>query len=337
MRDRFATITRAAETAGDLTDNILALGRKQAANPRPVNINLLVREMQPMVHAVLSRGTALDIQTFAQRPFVLADRPQLERALLNIFLKLRDVVGDSGAVLVQTDNVKAPNGELGVTDFLSITITDTGPGIPAEFMPKIFELFSGAGRDAITGKALSGSGKVPSGKGLGLGSAHGVFSESGGRIGVESTAGSGSRITIQLPVWENPTGTGSIRALVGVAGEVLLIQGDASIHQADRDILSAAGFGCRHAANGQEALKLLLATPGEIQVAITDIGMPEFDGVEFARLALEMRPDLRILFVSRHAGDRGLISQFRVEAVAFLQRPFTPRALTEKVAELLKR
>jgi len=328
LRERFATIVSAAESAGTLTRKLLALGRKQVLDPKPLDINELVHDMRRMMRPVLSESAELEIQLLARQPKVLADRQQLEEAILNIFLNARDAVGDSGKVLVRTENTRMPEDspETAGGDAVAIVISDTGIGIPPEVKSRIFEPFFTTKEGAH-------------GTGLGLASAYGIVCQSGGRIDVESEVGKGSTFRIILPAYQKSEPAPPVLAGTPVAssrgGRVLLVEDNDLVRSLEQKVLTTAGMKVRHAPDGVEALNLLQAAPNDFDLIVTDVIMPNMNGVDFALRALEIRPDLRILFVSGYTEDIVQLDDFPEGTVAFLEKPFAPAALGKAVAELL--
>ena len=328
QQGRFGLIAQAAEKAGTLTRKLLALGRKQVLSPRPVDVNVLLHDMYHMMRTVLRESVDIQIEAHASQSWVMADRQQLEDAVLNIFLNARDAVADGGRVEIRTDNALLPDGAGGTKggEAVRIAISDNGAGMSPEVIARIFEPF-------FTTKVES------RGSGLGLASAHGFISQSGGSIQVRSKPGEGSTLTILLPVYEMgaPSEYEVARKPHAASGlyHVLLVEDDELIRTLEIDILAASGMVVRQAADGLAALNLLLASPEEFDLVVVDVVMPKLSGVEFAQRALAIRPDLRVLFVSGYAEDQVQLEAFPAGAAAFLQKPFNPVALTGAIATLL--
>ena len=325
---RFGLIAQAAEKAGILTRKLLALGRKQVLSPRILDVNVLLNDMHRMMRTVLRESVGLEIVCEAKHSFVMVDRQQLEDAILSIFLNARDAVSDGGLVQFRTANVRMPGTAPGVEgkDSVSIAITDSGRGMSTELISRIFEPF-------FTTKVES------HGSGLGLASAHGFICQSGGSIDVKSSPGDGSSFTILLPAHE-PASSPLLEAprrhsTVHRPFHVLLVEDDDLIRNLEDEILSRSGMVVRNAVDGLDALNALRATPDEFDVVVADVVMPKLSGVEFARRALAIRPDLRVLFVSGYAEDQVQLSAFPPGTAAFLQKPFTPVVLAQSVTALM--
>jgi PAS domain S-box-containing protein len=323
LRRRFAAIESSATKAADLTARLLALGRRQLLHPKPLDANLLLRELIGVVRSVFPESVDLKLRTGAANSTVLADRAQLEQAILNIVLNARDAVGDSGAVLIGTGD-----SEIDGSPAVAIKVTDTGVGIPEDLKSRIFEPF-------FTTKDGSG------GTGLGLASAYGIVSQSGGRIEVESTPGLGSTFIILLPVHAD-TAADSPELVAGPekagrTAHVILVEDNDLIRQLQSEILVCAGISVQSASNGTRALQLLNAAPEAIDLIVTDVVMPKMTGVALARLALELRPDIRILFVSGYASEQVSLTDFPPGATSFLRKPFTPAEFEAAIARLLAR
>ena len=327
LREQLATITRAAKSAGALTRQLLALGRRQVLAPKVLDVNELLREMAGLLRPLLNEGMELDIQTPATRPWVRADRNQLEQAIVNIVLNARDAIRGSGKVQLRTGNAKLSGDSGSDSDAVTIAITDNGVGIPPEVQARIFEPF-------FTTKGNSG------GSGLGLATTYGIVTQSGGLIEVESAVGVGTTFTIRLPLYEGSDLTYSAATSVSApvpqkAVRVLLAEDNAQVRRFEEDVLTAAGMTVWAASNGLDALALLQAAPDQYDVVVTDVVMPRMSGVTLARRALELRPGLRILFVSGYADDSVSLAEFPEGAAAFLEKPFMPEDLETAVLGLL--
>jgi CheY-like chemotaxis protein len=208
---------------------------------------------------------------------------------------------------------------------VSLVVEDTGAGISPEVLPRIFEPF-------YTTKGRHGTG-------LGLATVHGIVEQSGGRIFVDSVEGRGSRFTVLLPRRDAPRPEAIVAAATPTSRgseRILVVEDEAPVRMAVARMLSRLGYGVIEAGDGAEALWLIENGADPIQVLVTDVVMPGMDGPELARRAVGLRPGLPVLFMSGYTDDeivrRGLLEAGQ----PFLQKPFTPEALSEQVAELLK-
>lgn len=322
IRARLASIESAAIRAAGLTSRLLALGRRQLLDPHPLDVNLLLNDLAVVVRSVFPESIELKLRANALNPVVLADRSQLEQAILNILLNARDAVGDAGTVVIGTQDAS-----LAGSPAVAIKITDTGIGIPDHLKTRIFEPF-------FTTKGEN------RGTGLGLASAYAIVSQSEGRIDVESTQGLGSTFTVLLPRHSEPVAAEPPPAPLAPLpasrpARILLVEDNDLIRDLQCEILSADGFSVQVAPNGARALQLLDAEPEAFDVVVTDVVMPGMTGIALARLAFEIRPELRILFVSGYTAENIRIADYPPGATAFLQKPFSPAELKTAIARLL--
>jgi CheY-like chemotaxis protein len=265
---------------------------------------------------------------------IKADPNQIEQVIMNLAVNARDAMPGGGRVIIETRPVHiapvVPQGSgvriTGATpgDYVLLSVSDTGCGMDAATASRIFEPF-------FTTKELG------RGTGLGLSTVFGIVEQSGGLITVESAPGAGSTFRMYLPVKsgtaERPAAAKATDNRARRAGSILLVEDEAPLRRLVMKVLTGAGYKVLEAVNGDEALALA-ARHSSIDLVLTDVVMPGLSGPDLATRLLTDRPGLVVLFMSGY--DRELIDNKSTErAASFLPKPFTPRALLEKIGELI--
>jgi two-component system cell cycle sensor histidine kinase/response regulator CckA len=259
------------------------------------------------------------------------DPGEIGRALLNLSLNARDAMSAGGTLTIETANVTvteadAPDRELAPGRWVMLAVQDTGVGIDAEVRAHIFEPF-------FTTK------ETGSGTGLGLATVFGIVQQSGGIIRCESQVGEGTTFRIFLPAVAEALDTAVIPA-GGLANApkgsevILLVEDEDVVRTLALRILRASGYVVYEARNGREGLALCEAHGGRIDLLLSDVVMPELGGRELAEGVLKLRPGIKVMFMSGHTQDVVLREGVQ-KGTAFLQKPFTPVALVQKVRETL--
>lgn len=318
LRQRFSSISEAAERATERTQQLLALAGLQVLHSERCDIHDILLGLRLTALPLLRSFIQFDLHLDAPRSIVSVDRTQLHQALLNVVLHARDSIPANGSISIATSNCGG---------MLVIAIEDNGVGMEPEKAATIFEPFP-AGAQA---------GGVSS---LGLSTTKGIVVQSGGRIEVDSHFGVGSTFTIALPLAEEaPPST-------EVAGETIppatrcrllamLVEDNAGIREMEEEFLAEAGFAVVVASDGREALARFQEAPLAFDLVVTDVLMPHMNGVELARAILAIRPECPIILVSGFTAHNVHLKEFPASTVAFLQKPFHPDALMALVAKLL--
>lgn len=287
----------AARRGERLTHQLLAFSRRQALRPESVDVNALIREGEPLIRGALGGGMTYRTRLRRGGARVRVDTAQFEAALLNLLVNARDAVAGQGRVEVETRQVRVKAGEISDLeggDYIRISVSDDGPGIPEDVRDRIFEPF-------YTTKA------VGKGTGLGLSQVYGFLKQSGGAIHVVSAPGEGTRMEMYLPVdgGESATGAPSSGALSPVrdgARSVLLVEDDMEVQAIAVALLETMGLTVTTASDAATALKRLKA--GRFDILLTDIVMPgEMSGLDLARHASILYPEMRIMLATGYAGD----------------------------------
>ena len=326
-------IQKAGERAAVLARQLLAFGRKQILQPRVLRLGEVIREMAPMLRRVLGENIELDVRLDPEPGAVHVDLGQLEQVILNLVVNARDAMSDGGRLTlgatdaeVAADRQEAP--DLPPGPYLKLWVADTGAGIEPEVMARLFEpFFTTKERDKGTG--------------LGLATVHGIVHQSGGGIAVASQPGEGACFTVYLPRVEPPAAVEPLRppparrrARNG-SEVVLLVEDEENIRLPAIEVLEARGYKVLQAADAAEALARSGEHAGHIHLLITDVIMPGMSGSQLARRLIAARPDMRILYISGYPEDAIAHHGVLDAEKSFLQKPFSPATLLDKVREIL--
>lgn len=328
----FQEVLNAAYSASALTRQLLAFSRKQVLEPRVIDTNRVIEDVARMLKRLIGEDVRLTTDLDPEGAVVLADPGQLEQVLANLAVNARDAMTGGGELLIATRHVTLGAaagrriGGLAAGRYVELEVADTGCGMDKETVARIFEPF-------FTTKE---EGK---GTGLGLATVYGIVTQSGGGIEVSSTPGSGSRFRIYLPA---RTGEGQGRrssrlrnALPRGSETILLVEDEPSVRTLAREVLSRAGYTVLEAGHGREALALAQAYDGPIDLAVSDLVMPEMDGLMLRRELLARMPGTPVLMMSGYAEGTLLFDQLVTERIACLEKPFQPSQLATKVREIL--
>jgi PAS domain S-box-containing protein len=323
-------IRRAAERAAQLTQQLLAFSRKQMLRPEVVDANAIVRDVAGMVGRLVGAHIELQIELGDSAKTVMADRSQIEQVLLNLAVNARDAMPDGGRLALRTHlvDITPPDAErlypIRPGRYVLLTVSDTGVGMTPDVQARAFEPFF----------TTKGPG---AGTGIGLATVYGIVKQSGGFIFVESEVGRGTTFDVYLPYTEAPVGAGAEAAGDATPREactILLVEDYRRVRELARKVLTRQGYRVLTAASGDEAVALATEFDGTIDVLVTDIVMPGIGGQEVARRLQELRPGIATVFMSGYT-DENLDSLGLDSGNVFLQKPFTPVALAQKVREVI--
>ena len=327
-------IRKAGEQAAALTRQLLAFSRKQILQPKVIDLNELVVEMEKLLRRVIGERFDLQSQPEAQIGRVKADPSQIEQVVLNLGVNARDAMPRGGKLIIRTENVRldrAAASQLSASlkpgDYVMLSVTDTGAGMDEETMSHIFEPFF----------TTKGPGK---GTGLGLATVYGIVRQTGGGISVESEPGKGSIFRIYLPQVSAPVEfTKSLPAPVEKSDNfetVMVVEDEDIVRELVCEVLEEQGYNVICARDGVEALSVAGAFDGTIHLLVTDVIMPNMNGHELAVKLSAIRPDMKVLYVSGYSdndiGDHGVLDP-RHE---LLQKPFTPQTLARKIRDVIR-
>lgn len=326
-------INKAGERAAGLTRQLLAFSRKQVLVPVVLDMNGLLSEMQKMLSRLIGEDVDLSFRPAAGLWPVRVDAGQMEQVIMNLVVNARDAMPQGGKLTIETANVvldeayAAAHAETRAGDYVLLAVSDTGCGMDRATLAQIFEPF-------FTTKGPE------KGTGLGLATVYGIVKQSGGHISVNSEPGSGSTFKIYLPrdregvAAKRPDAQSKSR-LRGTE-TVLLVEDEDAVRALARAILQHHGYKVLEARHGGEALAICEQYSDPIHLLATDVVMPQMGGRELAERLGELRPDMKVLYLSGYMDDAVVRHGMLHASAPFLQKPYTPDALARKVRELLE-
>ena len=332
-REPLAAIHDAGERAARLTEQLLAFSRKSVVAPRLVDLNELVAESSKLLRRLLGEDIALAVLSDTSSAFVRIDPGQLEQVLMNLAVNARDAMPTGGRLTIECgtvmheENAKRFHPELVPGRYNSLRVADTGCGMSEEVRQKIFEPF-------FTTKG------VGMGTGLGLSVVHGVITQAGGSVEVESSIDGGTTFTILLPAASPPAPDSADDAAAGVARlaprgseTVLLVEDETAVRSLVQFTLEGLGYTVIPTAEGAQALALLRTR--QVDLLVTDVVMPGMSGRELAEAACVALPELKVLFMSGYSDDA--LDRHGLERLGnrFIQKPFTALSLARRVRAIL--
>ena len=332
MAEVFEEIQAAAERAGGLTRQLLALSRRQVLEPRPIDLGIQAAGMAAMLHRLLGEDVAVTIAADPATPVVMADPGQVEQVVLNLAVNSRDAMPGGGRLQIDVSprriDVPEAGGERKPGAYGVVSVRDDGQGIPPEILPHIFEPFF--------------STKGSKGTGLGLSTVYGIAVQHGGFIDVESNPGRGTTISVAFPA--APAGARPVVAPAvpepvreGHGEMVLLVEDDPAVRLATFSMLQRIGYRVLEAGDGVAAEEVAAAFPGRIDLLLTDVVMPRRNGRETAARLAAVRPGLAVVFMSGYTQD--VIDRAGVleTGLLLLRKPFTAAQLAESLQTALAR
>ncbi len=332
LRSNGEQIQRAAERAASLTRQLLAFSRKQVLQPRTLDLAEVVVGMEKMLHRLI--GEDIQLRTICDPNVgkVEADPGQIEQVILNMAVNARDAMPQGGKLTIRISNVVFDqktvirNRGLEAGSYVMMAISDTGVGMTPEVKTHLFEPFF----------TTKGVGK---GTGLGLATSYGIISQSGGDIRVYSEQGTGTTFKIYLPRVEKNimkvVDASDTDALPGGDERILIVEDDEAVRALASTVMSQCGYNVELATDGQEALKMI-ESGLKFDMIITDVIMPNMSGRELYDRVRASLGDTKVLIISGYTDDalanRGVLEQ----GFKFLEKPFSPISLANKVREVLE-
>ena len=336
-------IKQNATRAATLVRQLLAFSRRQTLRPQVLDLGDALSDLTMLLRRLIGEKVKLDLVHGRDLWPVKVDVSQFEQVIVNLAVNARDAMPDGGKLTVRTANVGAEEaGHLAykgmpAADYVRIDISDTGTGIPADIVDKIFEPFFSTK-------------EVGKGTGLGLSTVYGIVKQTGGFIYVDSEADQGTSFHIFLPrhhaELEAVPAAASVAAKEAAAeakpradltgqGTILLVEDEEGLRSLNARGLRSRGYSVIEASNGIEALEALEEKNGAVDLVVSDVVMPEMDGPTLLKAMREKNPDLKIIFVSGYAEDAFEKSMPENQQFAFLPKPFALAALVAKVKETM--
>ena len=330
-----AEIELAANRAATLTRQLLALSRQQVMNPRVLDLNEVVVNMDKMLRRLIGEDIDLRSEPTTGLGRIKADPGQVEQVMMNLVVNARDAMPDGGKLTIETANVVLEAGSVGGREdlvpgaYVMLAVSDTGSGMDAETKARIFEPF-------FTTK------EIGQGTGLGLSTVHGIVKQSGGQVEVYSEVGHGTTFKIYFPrVDEALDATGPVKTAVPDRGgreSILVIEDDDLVRSVTVKALRSKGYRVVEAATRAEGWLAFQARHREgspFDLVLSDVVMPGISLAEMAQRLRTMSPELRVLYMSGYT-DRAILHQEQFGAVeAFIQKPFTIDELLGRIRTML--
>ena len=325
-------VTSANRAAG-LTHRLLAFSRRQSLDSKPVEINQLVTSMGELLQRSINESITLDIRLTGELWTAEADPNQLESALLNLVINARDAMPNGGSLRVETTNrhldsvFTAAYGTLKPGDYVELSVSDTGCGIPEGLMSRVFDPF-------FTTKPIG------QGTGLGLSMIYGFARQSHGHVTIHSEVDKGTTVSLFLPrfIGEIVADVATDPAMLpfAQAGEtVLIVEDDPAVRVLVSAVLKELGYSFVEAGDATAALPII-ESDQRIDLMISDVGLPGMNGRQLAEIGRQLRPDLKVLFITGYAEHAAVRGGFLDPGMQLITKPFTFDLLTAKVREMIR-
>ncbi|MBI5505270.1 MAG: response regulator [Deltaproteobacteria bacterium] len=326
-----AEIRKAGERATTLTRQLLAFSRKQILRPTVVNLNDVVTNMEKMLRRVIGEDVDLETAVAPDLGTIHVDPGQLEQMIVNLVVNSRDAMPAGGTLTIETANVDLdedyarlhPDTTPG--PYAMLCVTDSGHGMDKATQEHIFEPF-------FTTK------EPGKGTGLGLSTVYGSVKQSGGSIQVYSEAGKGTAFRLYFPrISQPPQALAGAAATAAATGSetLLVVEDEEAVRALAKRILGAAGYKVVTAANAGQALLLCERTREPIHLMLTDVIMPDMNGLELAQRLRDLRPEMKVLYTSGYTDNALAHRQILAEGMHFIAKPFRVAELAHKVREVL--
>ncbi|MGH9774655.1 MAG: response regulator [Candidatus Acidiferrales bacterium] len=325
-------IRKAGSSAADLTRQLLAFSRQQMLQPRVLDLREIVERTRALLGRLLGENIELSLSIEPSLGRIKADPGQIEQVLINLAVNARDAMPKGGRLKIQAQNVeldesyKDDHQPVIPGPYVMFVVEDTGSGMDRETQARIFDQF-------FTTKELG------KGTGLGLATVYGIVKQSGGYIWVYSEVGQGTAFKIYLPrvdqAVELPEPEEPQTAAFKGSETILLAEDSESLREMAREYLESVGYTVIEAVSGKDALQRSKEFDGPIHLLLTDVVMPEMSGPELAQQMASLRPGIKIIFTSGYTDDAIARQGIVDPGVAFIPKPYRPKALARKIREIL--
>ncbi len=326
-------IKKASDRATALTRQLLAFSRRQILQPKNIDLNVLVTDMGVLLKRLIGEDIELSTVLNPEIGSIKADRSQMEQVLMNLAVNARDAMPEGGQLIIETSKVSLDaqfewhHSGLLKGNYVVLSISDTGVGMDEETKEHVFEPF-------FTTKEKA------KGTGLGLATVYGIVKQSGGHIWVDSQKGKGTTFKIYLPmiksrkkssktdspISENKSGTETI----------LVVEDEFMVRELVCDSLKNSGYTILEASNGKEAIEIFNNNSKKIDLILTDVIMPSMSGRKMVEILQEKYPGINALYMSGYTDDAIIKHGVLEPGMAYIQKPFSPKALIQKVQEVLE-
>ncbi|HEY3117791.1 MAG TPA: PAS domain S-box protein, partial [Chloroflexota bacterium] len=324
---------KSAERAATLTRQLLAFSRRQILHLEIIDINAVVTDMSRLLGRVIGEDIQLDTVLDPAKTWVRADPGQMEQVILNLAVNARDAMAAGAHLTIQTRNIELDAVRSTLYGMVrgpcvQLSVTDTGMGITKADLAQIFEPFFTT--------------KPPGhGTGMGLATVYGIVKQSEGHVAVASEVGVGTTFDVYLP---QAAADVAVKAAARAKPQlfsgnetILLVEDEPEVRKLAGTVLQRAGYTVLVAADGEAAIKAVGRHKGAIELLLTDVVMPGMNGPALAALLIKVRPAMKVLFMSGYPGDALQRQDVLQDGATYIAKPFRPRALAQKVRELLDR
>lgn len=332
-------IKQNANRAAGLVRQLLAFSRQQTLQPRVLNLTDVLVDLSNLLRRLIGENIQLNLQHGRELGLVKADQGQIEQVIINMAVNARDAMSGGGKLSITTSNLalKAPLrrevDEVPPGEWVVIEVADTGTGIPADIIGRIFDPFFSTK-------------EVGKGTGLGLSTCYGIVKQTGGFVFVDSEMGRGTRFTVYLPRYirtaeevveaQKQEAAEKVSPDLTGAGVIMLIEDEDAVRMFAARALKNKGYTVVEARSGDHAIEVLKTHTGKIDLIISDVMMPGMDGPTTLRQIRQNLPNIKAIFISGYSEERLKESFENGEAVHFLPKPFSLKQLAEKVKEVLR-
>jgi two-component system, cell cycle sensor histidine kinase and response regulator CckA len=334
LRNDIDRIENAAARAAALVRQLLAFSRKQVLQPKTLDLNAIVVNMDKLLRRLIDDHIEMITRVDENLGKVKADPAQIEQVIMNLIVNARDAMPQGGRVVIETCNVEldaayaAEHVPTKPGRYVMLAVSDTGVGMDTQTVAHIFEPF-------FTTKE---SGR---GTGLGLSTVYGIVKQSGGYIWVYSEPGKGSTFKVYLPRVEDMVEPDEPKRAPFSEQRgsevVLLAEDEEAVRDLVHTILTGQGYEVIVALDPHHAEVIASKFPGEIHLLLTDVVMPGSSGRELAARIMATRPGIHVLYMSGYTENVVTSGGMLERGLAFLQKPFSPAALVQKIREVLSR
>jgi PAS domain S-box-containing protein len=324
LRKHANQILAAAEHGRNLISQLLGFGRAHAAEMRVSNISLaeMLGSMTEMLRHLVGEDVMLRVDCVPDLAPVMADRAALEQVVMNLVLNARDAMPDGGKLRITAENL-GESRYSGAGTWVRMTVSDTGCGMDSKTLARVFEPF-------FTTKPKG------RGSGLGLATVHRSVTDAGGKIEIQSRPGEGTKVIVLMPAGKPSIADRAVACDPECRGSetVLVVEDDELVRRSVYEILGQRGYQVLQAGDAREAREIAVEFSGRIHVLLTDLVLPQGSGAEVAAAITQIRPDIRVLYMSGYA-ENARVRQLLRSGQPFCTKPFTAATLARKLREVL--
>jgi len=331
LQNNIVPILNAAQRASSLTHALLAFSRKQVMNPKPVNLNQIIKDVERILSRIIGEDIELSANLADKEFIIMADANQIEQVLMNLAANARDAMPDGGKLTIRTDLLKIDDqylaahgyGKPGI--YAVVSLEDTGHGIDVKTQEKIFEPF-------FTTK------QVGKGTGLGLAMVYGIVKQHEGYINVYSEPDKGTTFKIYLPLIQSALEAAMQEHPISIKGgaeTILVAEDDVQVRSFIQKLLEKYGYEVLAAIDGEDAIKVFHEHKEKVQLIILDTIMPKKSGKEVYDEIMKIRPEMKTIFTSGYVSDIEQRKGMGENGLNFIPKPISPHEFLTKIYEIL--